>query len=47
MLSQESGATALVIATTKGHDEVVRLLVQHGAKEAQVCVSCTAFGAAP
>jgi len=32
VLLQDSGATALTIAASKGHDKVVRLLLQHGAK---------------
>jgi len=48
--SQDSGDTALTIAASEGHDEVVRLLLQHGAKIdhqvstadlcASVCVAC-------
>ena len=48
VLSQREQATALCFAAERGHDEVVRLLLQHGAKiDHQVCtihVSCQEFG---
>ena len=49
--SQKSGDTALTIAASKGHDKVVRLLLQHGANInhqvsavqlcSSVCVACS------